>query len=59
MSVSETYIIGIDISPDGDESMLTISRHTGVRLELVKVFSGIEAEEMYATLTNRTVERSK
>ena len=57
LKVSESYIIGIDISPDGDESTLTVAQHVGSRLNLINVFYGQEAENIYNKLTNNKLER--
>ena len=58
LSVSENYIIGIDISPKGDETTLTVSKHTGSRMMLVNVIQGSEAEDLYCKLTRQIIERS-
>lgn len=55
LKVSESYIIGIDISDNGDESVLTVSRLNGNKMTVVNTFTGEEAEWMYERLTNQKI----
>lgn len=55
LKVSESYIIGVDISGDKDLSVLMISRLDGPKMTITKVFHGAEAEEMYERLTDQKV----
>lgn len=47
-----TYTIGVDIS-DKDESVLTIVKREGLKLNIVATFYGKEAEEKYQEFLNR------
>jgi hypothetical protein len=53
LKVSETIIIGVDISNDKDISCVQVAKQTGSSFEVVNTFYGEEAEKMYEMLTNR------
>jgi hypothetical protein len=55
LKVSDSYIVGVDISDDRDLSVLMVSRLSKGKMSIVKVFHGIEAEEMYEHLTGQKV----
>ena len=55
LKVSESYIVGVDISSDKDLSVLMISRLDGTKMVITKVFHGVKAEEMYERLTDQKV----
>lgn len=50
LKVSETLIIGFDMSGDEDLSALSVSRCKGSKIEHVNTFYGEEAEWMYGRL---------
>lgn len=51
LKISESYIVGVDISENKDLSVLTVSRLDGTKMTVVNTFMGAEAEEMYEHLT--------
>jgi hypothetical protein len=51
LKVSDTYILGVDISADKDISCVQITRRMGDTCEVVNTLYGEEAEEMYKNLT--------
>lgn len=55
LKLSESYIIGIDISDKEDKTVLTVSRLEGTKMTIVNMFTGSEAEWMYERLTNQKV----
>lgn len=50
---SETLLIGFDCTNDRDLSCLAVSKITGDKLTVTKLFYGQEAEEMYNKLTTK------
>lgn len=52
LKVSESYIIGVDISDTGDTPVLTVSRLEGSKMTVVNSFMGEEAKWMYERLTH-------
>lgn len=58
LSVSESYIIGIDISTNDDEACITVAKQNGSRLTLINVIQGEEVTEIYNKLTKNKLERS-
>lgn len=55
LKVSESYIIGVDISENRDLSVLMVSRLDQNKMTIVHTFNGSEAEEMYERLTNQKI----
>lgn len=55
LKISESYVVGIDISEDKDLSVMMVSRFEKGKMSIVKVFHGAEAEEMYEHLTGQKV----
>lgn len=55
LKISESYIVGIDISENNDLSVLTVSHLDGNKMALVNAFRGVEAEEMYERLTKQKI----
>lgn len=47
---SKTYIIGIDISDNKDESVMTVCRSDGSKLTHVNTLTGAEVERLYRRL---------
>ena len=52
LKVSETLTIGVDISDNGDVSVLQIVRYSGSKREVVNTMYGEEAEWTYQHLIN-------
>ena len=55
LKISESYIVGVDISENKDLSVLTVSRRDRTKMTVVNTFMGAEAEEMYEHLTGQKV----
>ena len=55
LKISESYIVGVDISENKDLSVLTVSRLDRTKMTVVNTFMGAEAEEMYEHLTGQKV----
>ena len=55
LKISESYIVGVDISENKDLSVLTVSRLDRTKMTVVNTFMGAEAEEMYDHLTGQKV----
>ena len=55
LKISESYIVGVDMSENKDLSVLTVSRLDGTKMTVVNTFMGAEAEEMYEHLTGQKV----
>lgn len=55
LKISESYIVGVDISENKDLSVLTVSRLDRIKMTVVNTFMGAEAEEMYEHLTGQKV----
>lgn len=53
LKISESYIVGVDISENKDLSVLTVSRLDRTKMTVVNTFMG--AEEMYEHLTGQKV----
>jgi hypothetical protein len=53
MGICESYLIGIDISEDGDEAVLTVAEDKGSRVEIVNIITGTKARIIYEQLTNK------
>ena len=53
VNIADCYLIGIDISDNGDESVLTVSRVDGPKRTVINTFMGEEAKWMYERLTNQ------
>lgn len=49
--VSETLVIGVDISKKDDESAVSICRYDGRKYDLLKIVHGEEALNLYKLLT--------
>lgn len=55
-SVSETYILGVDIS-NTDESVIVVARRIGaIRIESVKTITGKDAETIYNLIADKKIE---
>lgn len=52
LKVSETLIIGVDISAGEDVSVLQVARHSKGINTIINTFVGKEAEDMYYQLTS-------
>lgn len=57
LEISESYIVGVDISNHKDESIVTVVRRDGKKLTVVNTFIGAEAEQMYKKLIVTKEER--
>jgi hypothetical protein len=57
MLISESYIIGVDISDGEDLPVITVAKSTGSKLTHVNVVIGDEAKDLYEKLTGMSVER--
>lgn len=55
LKISESYIIGIDISDTDDTSVMSVSKLGGTKMTIIKTFTGKEAEMMYERLTDQKV----
>ena len=54
MRVSESLVIGIDISENGDNAVLIVGRkQSGTDTEIVNAFQGEEAIELYTKLISK------
>ena len=54
--VSETYILGVDISST-DESVVVVARRIGnVTLESIKTITGTDAEKIYELISDKKIE---
>jgi len=51
--VSETLVLGVDISAGKDISCIQIARTNGISREIINTLYGEEAEQTYDILTNR------
>ena len=49
-SISESLLVGFDLSSTYDASVMTVVRTTGGDMEIMKTFVGKEAEDMYEKL---------
>lgn len=54
LSVSETFLVSIDIAPNGDMPIFIVWRKIGMVHEEVNTFTGEEALELYKKLITRT-----
>ena len=52
LKISETLIIGVDISAGKDVSMLQVARYSKGISTIINTFVGKEAEDMYDQLTS-------
>lgn len=59
LKISESYIVGVDISDSEDASVFSVSKFDGTKLTIVKTFVGKDAEEMYERLTGQKVGKSR
>jgi DNA-directed RNA polymerase subunit RPC12/RpoP len=53
LKVSESYIVGIDITGGVDVPTLTVTRQNGSKLEIVNVIRGKQEEALYELLTTK------
>ena len=56
LSISESYIIGVDISSD-DEPLISVAKCSGTNLIYTNTIVGEDAKQMYEQLTNKKLER--
>jgi hypothetical protein len=48
--INEILIIGIDFSENGDTGVITVGRQTNGKVDIINVFQGKDAEELYSKL---------
>lgn len=58
--INESYIVGVDMNEDTQESTLVVIKRNGDKLEPINTFIGKEAEMIYKKLTkpNRGIDTS-
>lgn len=49
--ISESFIIGIDFSENGDTGVLIVGRQVNGKVNIINAFQGTDAKELYDKLT--------
>jgi len=49
--LSESLIIGVDFSENGDNGVLIVGRHVNGEINIINAFQGTDAKELYDKLT--------
>lgn len=49
--ISESLIIGVDFSENGDTGVLIVGRQTNGKVDVINAFQGTDAKELYDKLT--------
>ncbi len=52
--INENLIIGVDFSKNGDTGVITVGRQTNGKVDIINVFRGKDAEELYSKLEGQT-----
>jgi hypothetical protein len=58
-SINEILIIGVDFSENGDTGVITVGRQTNGKVDIINVFRGKDAEELYSKLEGQKTHNIK
>ena len=57
LGLSDSLIIGFDLSTNGDKAVLTVARFNGRKMTMLKTFIDEEAESEYEKLTGQQIQK--